>query len=95
MMNYDNVQFMQMISRAHEFGHRSKLQTFMFDVCQNETMNVETKLFSNRYSIIKVVNFIIGMQKPNKLTLQNADRMLMKLRKLVADNPVDLLIHQV
>ena len=33
------------------------------------------------------------MQKPSRLALQNADRMLIKLRKLVADNPVELLIH--
>ena len=84
-----------MVSRAHEHGDRSKLQTYMFDLCQNEILNVETKLISNSHSTSKVINFIISMQKPNKLTLQSADRMLVKMRKLVAENPVDLLMHHV
>ena len=44
---------------------------------------------------MNVINFILSMEKPKKLTLQNADKMLMKLRKLVAENPVELLIHHV
>ena len=44
---------------------------------------------------MNVINFIISIEKAQKLTLQNADKMLMKLRKLVAENPVELLIHHV
>ena len=44
---------------------------------------------------MNVINYILSMEKPQKLTLQNADKMLSKLRKLVADNPVELLIHHV
>ena len=65
----------------------------MFEVCQNEQLSVETKLISNKHSVISVINFIISIKKPNKLTLQNADRMLLKLRALVKDNPVELLVH--
>ena len=67
----------------------------MFEVCQSEKIGIETKLISNKHSTTKVINFIISMSKPNKLTLQNADRMLLKMRALVAANPVDLLIHHV
>ena len=62
---------------------------------QNEVISLDIKLISNKFSTVNVINFILGMEKPKKLTLQNADKMLMKLRKLVADNPVELLIHHV
>ena len=67
----------------------------MFTVCQQEIFCFDSKLISNRHSTTKVINFIISLQKPNKLSLQNVDRMLSKMRALVADNPVELLIHHV
>ena len=84
-----------MVQRAHLYGDRNKIQTWMFTVTQNEVISLDVKLISNKFSTVNVINFILGMEKPKKLTLQNADKMLVKLRKLVAENPVELLIHHV
>ena len=70
-----------MIQRAHDYGKlpigtQSKLQLWMFTDCQAELLSFETKLISNKFSSVTVVNFMLSMQKPSKLTLQNADRML-------------------
>ena len=65
----------------------------MFGVCQNDSISIETRLISNRHSTNNVINYIIQLDNPSKLRLKSADKMLHKMRKLVAENPVELLIH--
>ena len=68
---------MQMVSRAHEYGSQSKIQTWMFSVCPPaEVLTIETKLFSNLNSTTSVINYMLSIDKPSKLTIQNADKML-------------------
>ena len=54
---------------------------------------METKLISNKFSSANVINYFQNLEKAQKMTLQNADKTLSKMRKLVAENPVELLIH--
>ena len=54
-----------MVQRSRQFGaHNAKLQMWMFGVCQQESMSVETRLISNKFSTVQVVNFILNMEKP-------------------------------
>jgi len=48
----------------------------MFSVCPAEVITIETKLFSNLHSTTNVINYMLSMDKPSKLTIQNADKML-------------------
>ena len=41
----------------------------MFTVTQNEVISIDVKLISNKFSTVNVINFILGMEKPKKLTL--------------------------
>lgn len=49
----------------------------MFSVCPPaEVLTIETKLFSNLNSTTSVINYMLSIDKPSKLTIQNADKML-------------------
>ena len=41
----------------------------MYAVCHQEVLSIETKLISNKFSTTNVINFILSMDKPQKLTL--------------------------
>ena len=60
----------------------------MFQESIQDSLSIETKLVSNVISNEKVIIYILTLNDPESLTVENAERMLKKLRSLQVKNPV-------
>ena len=89
LFQFEDSQFQQMAYRQRcQLEDPTKIQTWMFQESIQDSLSIETKLVSNVISNEKVIIYILTLNDPESLTVENAERMLKKLRSLQVKNPV-------
>ena len=85
LYDFDHKMFLDMIKRQKNMPEVQKVQTWMFKLSTNAALTVDIKLHSNIFSNINVLGYLFELNNPQKMSLQNMDLMLKKLRKLQHD----------